>query len=404
MPEAPSSRLARLVVCGADGTILGSTRDVVVPSPYWSHVESLVTATADQLGLQITVVRLLAVEPGVAGAPDRTTYLAQSTGPIGVLAPPSPQDQRASESHPLRMPWAVPGGPAAQLAWAEQELEGLGIHLSAPPVQVRTWHLSSIWRLPTTSGTVWLKAVPWFFAHEAVVIERLAGLRVPSVLAHADGICLLASIDGDDLHEPGDDQALAMIDAMVDIQRGPGADIRALLDLGLPDWRIPALTEPAAHALEARAADLDVTARRVLEALIAGFEVRQRQLVECGIPDSLVHGDLHPGNVRGRGVDITILDWGDSGIGHPLLDVAAFTERMPAAQRALAERHWMKRWQHEMPGSDPTRAEALVAPVAALRQALIYRKILDHIEPVERAYHEAEDLVWLRRTVELRER
>ena len=40
-----------------------------------------------------------------------------------------------------------------------------------------------------------------------------------------------------------------------------------------------------------------------------------------------------------------------------------------------------------MPGSDPTAATHLLAPVAALRQAVIYRGFLDHIEPSEHPDH-----------------
>ncbi|MEO1248940.1 MAG: phosphotransferase, partial [Pseudomonadota bacterium] len=29
----------------------------------------------------------------------------------------------------------------------------------------------------------------------------------------------------------------------------------------------------------------------------------------------MVHGDFHPGNVRGDGNRLTLIDWGDCGIG-----------------------------------------------------------------------------------------
>ena len=54
-----------------------------------------------------------------------------------------------------------------------------------------------------------------------------------------------------------------------------------------------------------------------------------------------------------------------------------------------------------MPGCDPDRAAALLAPVAALRQALIYRTFLDGIEPDERVYHANDPGTWLRRAAAL---
>ena len=44
-----------------------------------------------------------------------------------------------------------------------------------------------------------------------------------------------------------------------------------------------------------------------------------------------------------------------------------------------------------------TAAAELLAPVAALRQALIYRTFLDGIEPDERVYHASDPGTWLRR-------
>ena len=48
------------------------------------------------------------------------------------------------------------------------------------------------------------------------------------------------------------------------------------------------------------------------------------------------------------------------------------------------------------PGATPTGRRTLLAPVAALRQALIYRMFLDDIEPDERVYHAHDPAHWLR--------
>ncbi len=84
-----------------------------------------------------------------------------------------------------------------------------------------------------------------------------------------------------------------------------------------------------------------------------------------------------------------ILDWGDVGVGHPLLDRPAFMERVGERAPALHER-WMRRWTEAVPGSDPTRAAELIAPVAQMRQAIIYQRFLDGIEESERVYHRAD--------------
>jgi aminoglycoside phosphotransferase (APT) family kinase protein len=128
-----------------------------------------------------------------------------------------------------------------------------------------------------------------------------------------------------------------------------------------------------------------------------GFEA----IDACGLPASLVHGDFHPGNVRGERGRLVLLDWGDSGIGHPLLDQPAFLTRIDGASVEPVRGAWHAAWSAARPGADPARAAHLLAPVAAARQAVIYQRFLDEIEPSERPYHAADVPDWLGRTAEL---
>jgi aminoglycoside phosphotransferase (APT) family kinase protein len=129
--------------------------------------------------------------------------------------------------------------------------------------------------------------------------------------------------------------------------------------------------------------------------------MRFRRIAEAGLPDTLVHGDFHPGNARGDATSVVLLDWGDSGVGHPLLDQPAFLDRIPSSAVEPVRDRWLRLWRDAVPGADPARAASLLAPVAAARQAVIYRKFLDNIEPSERPYHAADPADWLKRTAAL---
>ncbi len=63
--------------------------------------------------------------------------------------------------------------------------------------------------------------------------------------------------------------------------------------------------------------------------------------------------------------------------------------------------HWDRAWREALPGCDPARAARLLDPVAAARQAVIYRNFLDRIEPSEHPYHQSDPLEWLGRTAVL---
>jgi len=212
---------------------------------------------------------------------------------------------------------------------------------------------------------------------------------------------LLHEIPGQDLHEPSRLQLRRMVEQLVELQTAWRGRTDELLALGLPDWRAEALSVAVRDVIAREAGPLSGAENRLLDAFAASLEERFARVEECGLPDTLVHGDFHPGNHRGSGTDIVLLDWGDSGIGQPLLDQPAFLVRVPAEHLHATRRHWLALWQSVVPGSDSERAAALLAPVAAARQAVIYRKFLDNIEPSEQPYHRDDPADWLRRTAVL---
>jgi hypothetical protein len=90
-----------------------------------------------------------------------------------------------------------------------------------------------------------------------------------------------------------------------------------------------------------------------------------------------------------------LLDWGDSGLGHPLLDMT------PPRHHATIEAAWADPWQAVVPGRDPRRAASLLAPLSALRRAITYRRFLEGIEASEHRYHDRDVPRWLERAAAL---
>ena len=266
---------------------------------------------------------------------------------------------------------------------------------------MRTWNLSSLWRLPVEGQTAWLKVVPHFFAHEAPLLALLAGSLVPTVLGHDGCRMLLAEVPGEDLHDAERSLLQDMVSLLVNLQRRWIDREAELLALGLPDWRASALTAAIAATVERTQDELSAEDRATLAAFVRELPRRFDEVAGCGLPDTLVHGDFHSGNFRGDGRALTLLDWGDSGVGHPLLDQPAFLTAIPKDAVGAVRARWLQLWSNVVPGSDPARASVLLAPVAAARQAVIYRKFLDNIEPSEHPYHRADPAQWLKRAAVL---
>jgi len=127
----------------------------------------------------------------------------------------------------------------------------------------------------------------------------------------------------------------------------------------------------------------------------AALPARLEQVRACGVPDSLVHGDFHPGNVCGRPGRFTVLDWGDAVVGNPILDRLRFCDWLTDADRPVVESAWSRRWQDKVPACAPDRAATLLRPVSPLLGAITYQRFLDLIEPDEHPHHAADPLACL---------
>jgi hypothetical protein len=395
-------RQVTLVLQRADGSVVGALPPFAVATPWWQEVESVVAGAAER-GADVTVLRMIAVEPDPSdpsGMGGTATYAAELHG----AAPPDLAAVDGAmpglDDHALRLPWARPGGPARELAWAARVLADCGRAATGPPHQMRTWNLSSIWTIPTNLGPVWLKSVPPFFAHEGSVIAWLAQPGLPPLLGHESGRVLMADIPGVDRYDASLPTLQLAVERLVALQARVAARVDELRALGTADWRWPALRPLIDDVVERHRHELEPSEQRAVDRLVGGLDARCAAIDACGLPPTLVHGDFHPGNLRGDDRDLFILDWGDSGVGHPLFDVAAMVERIDSERRTLLMTTWAGAWLDHRPGADPSRAATLIEPVAALRQAVIYRGFLDGIEPSEQVFHARDPALWLRRVAQ----
>jgi hypothetical protein len=182
-------RNVTLALVDAHGELRGQLPSFTVPTPWWQDLEPVVRTRPG-----VVILRLLYARPTPRQAMGgEVVYLAQADRvPTGLVSFTGAPDWLAD--HPLRMPWARPGGPQADLEWAASR-----IRFTGRPEQKRSWNLSSIWRLPTEKGPVWLKAVPPFLAHEGAVLELLQVTNtVPPMLAHGGHRLLMAELPGVD--------------------------------------------------------------------------------------------------------------------------------------------------------------------------------------------------------------
>ncbi len=370
-----------------DGTCVGKVGPFPVDIPWWAEVETVVAHLEATLGVQVVVLRLLSVE-GSDGARDgHVTYHVRALQrPPGNL----PAHDFADDDHPLRLPWARPSGIQELVDWASRYVE-----LTGRPEQRKSWNLAGLFRLPTADGPVWLKAIPPFAAAEPVAIAAFAAVDpslVPTVLASAPGRLLLADIPGTDCWDASPQVVADAAHRLVAAQSRVAPPSH-----GLPDRR----PEPLAAAVSALL-DGPVGAELSPEELRAAKALRHRWelLVECGLPDTLVHGDFHPGNWRCGDGHPVVLDFADAHLGNPVLDGLRAIDFLPADRRRAAADAWVAAWTAAAPGSRPAEALRIAEPLAHLAYAVRYQIFLDNIEPSERVYHLGDPAAVIRHALE----
>lgn len=365
-PEAPPprGRTISLVVVDSGGRVRGALPGRWSPIPWWPEVGEIVE---DVPGA--TVLRLLSAEPD----PDEpmggsVTYLVESEAALDL----EPWDGELGD-HPLRAPWARPGGPAADLAWVRSVIEVTG-----PPQQRKTWNLSAIWRIPASDGWVWLKCVPPMYAHEGTILDHLGDEWGPGLIAADGHRLLLADLPGEDGFGASDAERITMLDRLVDLQNAIARRAEDLLAAGVPDLRADALTAAVGEIVERQ--EPPGGRRPELRALAEEAHDRFRALEELGPPLSIVHGDAHGGNCRVGTVPPVWFDWGDGGVGSPLLDLRCDWDKSEAVMA-----HWLGRWEDVAPRS--SEAVRAFRPLVGLLMAHTYQRFCDSIEPSERIYH-----------------
>lgn len=202
---------------------------------------------------------------------------------------------------------------AAELAWA-----GAHVRITGPPtVRERPW--STVLRLPTPDGPVWLKAIGPS-ARAEVGLYRVLAARAPEAvlvpLARDDDRGRLLLPDGGPTLRNGPPGAVAagVVAAMpvyAQLQRAVAPARAEVLVAGVPDASPAALPERLEEALAVTGLDDGVPRRRVLVARWA------TELADSPGADLVTvdHQDLHPGNILSRGP--RFYDWGDAVLAHP---------------------------------------------------------------------------------------
>jgi Phosphotransferase enzyme family len=179
------------------------------------------------------------------------------------------------------LPWDDDGWFDEAAAWIAARVEPTG---ELEILRLRPW--SALLRVPTAQGNAWFKESAPALAFESALTELLASRRgdcIPEVLA-AEGARLLTADAGPSVREVperADWEEIVRLYAEVQIELADTVD--ELLSLGVPDSRPEAL----GHA------------------------------VPGDVPLTLIHEEVHDGNVHLRDGRTVFIDWAEASVSHP---------------------------------------------------------------------------------------
>ena len=417
----------------------GAVRLPCVPSAEFS-VEPALEAARERLGFDIVFLRLCGYTGGDDNHPTGADDGAAVTGVRAAAAPPfdwTPPpgldwlglDELDAEAAappgfadrvdlwrlerlgratpPRRAAWSREGWLEEASDWARAACLERGITVTGPIRQAWQWVLSSILRVPTDAGTLYLKAVFPLFHHEPAVTEALARRHpghVPAVVAtHRErGWLLMHEIPGTPLGRSDRERWAAGARLLAEIQRawiGRDDEIRRF---GGPDRTLPSLLDeldrlPSDPLVAPLPADLLARLARSSPLLRRAAD----ELRGCEIPDTLVHGDFHLGNVM-DGERLVIYDWSDACFAHPFLDIETLLEVNDdddAVSRVTAG--YLSGWEGVAHPATLRRAMSLARPLSALHQVVSYLRILSSVEPDDASDMGEAPGMWLRRSLDL---
>lgn len=223
--------------------------------------------------------------------------------------------------------------------WAYKSLlkQGYQVISSLEDVQITPW--SSVKRLLTDNGTIYLKQTPDLLSLEPTVIQLLKHkfqAAVPEVIAVDKELqCFLMKEGGKQFyHYNKTKDRLELICKAINkykqIQNHSSECINDFLELKVPDWRlnkIPLLYTQLISQKNVLLKDgMPVIDIQKLPEFSAQCASLCNDLSKFAMPVTLDHCDLHGGNilVNEKTHEITIIDWGETVITHPFFSLSAF--------------------------------------------------------------------------------
>ncbi|GIH08245.1 hypothetical protein Rhe02_63120 [Rhizocola hellebori] len=293
-----------------------------------------------------------------------------------------------------RPPWYRTGWAERADAYVDEVLAATGRRRLGDSQQVKHWSLSAVLRTAADGGDVFLKSGLPPYAHEPAVTSWLAtqgcGPFATIVAAAAPDAWWVANDFGGADGQKGSPADQARILAQLcRVQVAMLDQTEALFALGCRPLRMADLASTIPDLLSR---DDLWAAPKELRNLHRAFDAHEAtqlrglgsflsrccaDLETAGMPDTLIHGDFHPGNAVLRADGVLLHDWSFAAIGNPLLDLACARYDASPEQAAAGFDAYLSGWSGVVDPAALRRAWRPAGPISAFAELVKFVGLVD---------------------------
>ena len=309
------------------------------------------------------------------------------------------------------LPWDEPGWLARAGAWTETQLARLDIEPRGELTLERTRPWAAVARIETSHGRAWFKEPAPMMAFEPALTALVSG-RSPDLgpevlgwegrwlLTRDAGPQLRALLEADTGAAPTWEEILPRY---AELQLALVDDVDELSALGAPDKRPQVVLADYPRLVEeVRGIEQVPVERARLKELRPALE-RVAEALSGPVPVTVIHEEVHEGNVFVRSAHARILDWGEAAISHPfagltntLRDIAYRRGLEPSGPEVLRLRDiYLESWTGFAPLGELRTIFADGYLLGALCRAVTWERFLAQAPQVTRDEYDRNAAVWL---------
>lgn len=304
-----------------------------------------------------------------------------------------------------RAPWGRVGWHKRAMGWIQSQLGAHSYQQTSDIEMVRIWCITAMYKVETNQGYLYFKAVPPVFKREIMITRWLReqfGNAIPQFVAYdtEQNFMLMKDFGGTPLRGGHEHTEITTWKSALNqygkLQAQTAPYIDALLALGALDWRIETLLPQFEDLLQDEEfvkPNWEITAEQIeqVRQTLPQVKAHIEALQAMNLPNTILHGDFHAGNININDEQVIFYDWTDAAIGMPLLDLHPIVhwdlngvfDNQPDAIESVLDAYF-EGLSGDIPRATWKEAYEHSQIVAIVYHALNYRHLLSKVEPNER--------------------